>query len=178
MKKLSLLLLPFVALFFFACKGDAPTTETTTTGPAAPVLLGKKIENPAPITADQLRAKLDDTTTAYSDITIDGGNVVSGVPVVVEGKIVEVCQTSGCWLTLQTTDGVDITLLVKDKQFKLPADATGKSVIAQGGAYKSVTTVEERRQIAKANGTPTEKIAEINSPSVEYFFSAEGAIIK
>jgi hypothetical protein len=172
------LLLPLFLLLLASCKSDTTNTTTTTTTQAAPSELGKKLTADAVTPLPDLIKRLEDSTTVFEDVQIDGGNMVSGLKnSKIEGVVNEVCQTSGCWLDIKADNKI-ITVLVKDKQFKLPKDLSGKTVIVQGNAYKAVTTVEELRQIAKSNGTPSEKIAEINSPTVEFFLSAEGIIIK
>lgn len=167
--------LSLLSFIFVACNNQ-PTTTPEANQPAAN--LGKAITADKTTTVDDIIKQLNDTTTAFVDLVIDGGNAISGIPATIEGTAVEVCQTSGCWFSFKSSDGKELTVLIKDKQFKIPADAAGKKIVAHGGAYKSITTVEELRQIAKANGTPAEKIAEINTPSVEYFFSTDGIAIK
>jgi hypothetical protein len=164
------------AFIFAACNTTPANIEDNKPAPVAN--LGKAIKSEKTTSVDDIIKQLNDTTTVFVDLVIDGGNAIAGIPATIEGQAVEVCQTAGCWFSFKNSDGKELTILVKDKQFKVPADATGKTIVAQGGAYKSITTVEELRQIAKSNGVPAEKIAEINSPAVEYFFTTDGIAIK
>ena len=146
--------LSLLSFIFVAC--SQPTTTPEANKPAA-ANLGKAITAAKTTTVDDIIKQLNDTTTTFVDLVIDGGNAISGIPATIEGTAVEVCQTSGCWFSFKSSDGQELTVLIKDKQFKIPADAAGKKIVAQGGAYKSITTVEELRQIAKSNGTPRRK---------------------
>jgi len=172
----------FVALsvlLLAACGGKDATKDTTNTGtPAAPVEMGAKVDPAGAMPLAELIRKMADSTTAWQQVEIDGGNIVNGIAAKAEGKATEVCQSAGCWLTMKTDDGKEITVMVKDHAFKLPKDLAGKTVVAEGHAYKVVTSVEELRQNAKAKGVSQEKIAEITHGKEEYFLSAKGVYIK
>ncbi len=165
-------------LLVSACGGNKTNTDTTTSSATAPVEMGAKITATGATPLSELIRKMADSTTTWQPVEIDGGNTVNGMAAKTEGKVIEVCQSAGCWLTMKTEDGKEMTVLVKDHAFKLPKDLAGKTVIAEGNAYKIVTSVEERRQNAKAKGVSQEKIAEITSSTEEYFLSANGVIIK
>ena len=66
----------------------------------------------------------------------------------------------------------------KDYAFFVPKDASGKTVIMDGYAYKNVTTVAELRHYAEDAGKPKEEIEKITEPESELVFEAHGVIIK
>ncbi|RMF51796.1 MAG: DUF4920 domain-containing protein [Bacteroidetes bacterium] len=59
-----------------------------------------------------------------------------GRPVKVEGRVAEVCQAAGCWLTLQAEDGNIRIHVPRDEEgayvFTVPTDLSGKRVVVYG----------------------------------------------
>ena len=95
-----------------------------------------------------------------------------------EGKVSEVCQAKGCWMTLDKGDGSTIRVTFKDYGFFVPKDIAGKNVIISGKAYVATTTVDELKHYAEDAGKTEEEIAKITSPEKELAFEAEGVLIK
>jgi hypothetical protein len=96
----------------------------------------------------------------------------------VEGKIVAVCQTKGCWMTLDKGDGTTMRVTFKDYGFFVPKDISGQTVIVKGMASVNVTSVEELRHYAEDAKKSKEEIAAITEPKRELVFEAEGVIVK
>ncbi len=97
----------------------------------------------------------------------------------VEGKVREVCQKKGCWMTLYSDDNQkEMVVKFKDYGFFMPLDISGKTVIMEGKAYKETTSVDELRHYAEDAGKSKDEIAKITEPKVELKFEATGVIIK
>jgi len=52
-------------------------------------------------------------------------------PVLVHGKLTDVCQRKGCWTVIQD-GGAQVRVRFKDYGFFLPKDATGREAFVQG----------------------------------------------
>ena len=98
----------------------------------------------------------------------------------VEGKVREVCQKKGCWMTIYSDNSSSQEMMVKFKDygFFMPLDISGKTVIMQGKAFKEVTPVDELRHYAEDAGKSKDEIAKITEPKVELKFEATGVILK
>jgi hypothetical protein len=96
----------------------------------------------------------------------------------VEGKIRAVCQTKGCWMTLEKGDGTTMRVTFTDYGFFVPKDIDGKTVIIQGRAKINTTSVDELRHYAEDAKKSKEEIEKITQPKVEMVFEADGVIVK
>lgn len=112
-----------------------------------------------------------------ADLDLGEGNTVKAVATKVEGEVSEVCKKAGCWLKLATEDGQEI-FITTNHEFFVPVDIVGKTVVVDGQAYKSVTTVDELRHYAEDEGQSEEEIAKITEPITEYKLLAKGLVIK
>jgi len=110
------------------------------------------------------------------ELDLGEGNTVKAVATKVEGEVSEVCKKSGCWLKLATEDGQEI-FITTNHEFFVPVDIVGKTVVVDGQAYKSVTTVEELRHYAEDEGKSAEEIAMITEPKEELKFMASGVLL-
>ena len=113
-------LLP-LALFVFlaACQSEAPAPIDPTEGYDA---FGEIIEPSQAVPVNL--------------IATEGASLI-GSKVKLEGRISEVCQGNGCWLTLQAVDGPLIRIDVpRDESgnyvYTFPMDATGRRAIVAG----------------------------------------------
>jgi hypothetical protein len=95
-----------------------------------------------------------------------------------EGVIYEVCQKKGCWMHVEIDDENDLMVKFKDYEFFVPKDATGKTAILEGYAYKEVQTVDELRHYASDANEPDSVIMAITEPEVVFTFMANGVLIK
>ena len=111
------------------------------------------------------------------DFQLSEDNTVKAVATKVEGQVSEVCKKAGCWLKMATDDGKEM-FIATNHEFFVPVDIVGKTVVVDGNAYKSVTSVEELRHYAEDDKKPAEEIAEITEPKTEYKLLAKGLVIK
>lgn len=96
-----------------ACSSD-PRSNIEKTGN-----FGKAFDSQKTVDVAAVKAGLD-TTTNFE--------------VTVSGTITNFCKGEGCWLMLQSADGNDLVIEVKDKAFVLPYEIGGKTAIAHGVA--------------------------------------------
>jgi len=94
-----------------------------------------------------------------------------GKPVVVRGKISDVCQKKGCW-TVITDGNVNVRVRFRDYGFFLPKDSTGREAIAQG--LVSAETISEKTARHFARESVGEDPAAIKGPQHVVRFTATG----
>lgn len=139
--------------FLAACNQKLPSTGN----------FGAKITEEGAITADALMAMLGE------------GDEVKGK---VSGTIVKVCQSKGCWYTMNLENGETFRVITKDHDYGIPKDASGKTAIAEGVLRREVTSVERLKHLAEDENKSPDEIAQITEPKVEYEFEADGIIIR
>ena len=138
--------------------------------------------------ANSQDAKLDGEINHYgAKISADGVkdiehyvqelNGEDTLSVTLKGRINEVCQAKGCWMTLEDQNDNSIFIKFKDYAFFVPKDAGGHSAIVKGDLYASVTSVDELRHYAEDKGASAEEIQEITEPAKELKMMVEGVII-
>jgi len=124
----------------------------------------------AKITADQA-VDYDDVMAkmAFSD----------SVAMKVTGKVKEVCQTKGCWMTLVSDQPgyPEMRVTFKDYAFFMPKDLSGKRVVVDGFARVETTSVEVLRHYAEDAKKSPEEIAAITQPKREVSFEASGVLV-
>lgn len=96
----------------------------------------------------------------------------------VSGKVDEVCQAKGCWMTVVTAEGQTMRVRFKDYGFFVPKDISGKTVVFEGEAKVKTTSVAELRHYAEDAKKSPEEIAKITEPKHELTFVADGVIVK
>lgn len=96
----------------------------------------------------------------------------------IQGKVAAVCQTKGCWMTLDKGDGSTMRVSFTDYGYFVPKDIAGSTVVIQGRAKVMTTTVDELRHYAEDAGKSKEEIAKITEPETDLVFEADGVIIK
>jgi hypothetical protein len=94
------------------------------------------------------------------------------------GTIGDVCQTKGCWMTLNMDDSQTMMVRFKDYEFFVPKDASGKTAIIEGIARVDTISVAERKHYLEDNNASQEEIDAITEPEITYSFEASGVIIK
>ncbi len=90
------------------------------------------------------------------------------------GRVNEVCQARGCWMTVAAGDGQEMMVKFRDYGFFVPKDIGDREVILHGVAYYQVTPVDELRHYAEDAGQSPEEIARIDAPKRELRFLADG----
>lgn len=124
---------------------------------------GAKITEEGAITMKELVAKMETQKEVTAKVT---------------GTILKVCQTKGCWMTIDKGDGSSMRVSFKDYGFFVPKDISGKTVVVEGKATVTTTTVEELRHFAEDAGKSKEEIAKITEGKTELTFEADGVIVK
>ena len=163
LKKISLWLM--AAAMMTACGQKAQTFDPNSTDPTKD---GKHFG--AVITADN--------AIAYDEVPGKMGSVDS-LNMKETGKVNEVCQKKGCWMTLVSDQPgqPDMRVTFKDYAFFMPKDLSGKHVVVDGYAYVETTSVDVLRHYAEDAGKSKEEIAAITEPKREVSFEASGVLI-
>ena len=104
-------------------------------------------------------------------------NKEESVDATIKGEIIEVCQSKGCWMTIDMGNEEQLRVKFKDYGFFVPKGAAGKTAIIKGVANKEVVSVDEQKHLAKDAGKSESEINAITNPNQEYTFVAEGVII-
>lgn len=94
------------------------------------------------------------------------------------GNVEDVCQTKGCWMTVNMDDNNTMMVRFKDYEFFVPKDAHGKTAIIEGIASVDTISVSERKHYLEDNNASQEEIDAITEPEITYSFEATGVIIK
>lgn len=125
---------------------------------------GTTITSDAATTYDALMVKMEQTDS---------------LAIKVVGKVSEVCQKKGCWMTLisEQPDKPAMRVRFKDYAFFMPMDLSGKQVVIDGFAFVDVTSVADLRHYAEDAGKTKEEIAAITEPKREVAFEAAGVLI-
>ena len=124
---------------------------------------GKKITEAGAMPATQLPTELG-TKTA--------------MPAKVEGVVESVCQAKGCWMMMKTGAGKTMRVTFRDYGFFVPKDIVGKTVVVDGIAQTSTTSVAQLRHYAEDAGKPKADIEKITKPETDLSFVADGVIVK
>lgn len=143
------------------CSGGGNSTRNTA-GSGAPAADGSRtfgaaVPDGAPVPVAQLLA---------SPETYDGQTVL------VEGAVAEVCQNSGCWLTMVDGDR-QMRVRFKDYAFFVPKDCGGRTARVQGVFSIEMTPVDEARHYLEDAGRHDEAM-KITEPVQSYAFMASG----
>lgn len=94
--------------------------------------------------------------------------------VAIKGKVVDVCDKKGCWLTIETDDNSQFFVKMKDYAFFVPTALKGKTVVMDGSAERKVTSVDEQKHYAEDAKKPQAEIDAITKPKEEIRFVANG----
>ncbi|CEJ69211.1 protein of unknown function [Chryseobacterium oranimense] len=94
--------------------------------------------------------------------------------VAVKGKVTDVCEKKGCWLTIQTEDNSQFFVKMKDYAFFVPTALKGKNVVLEGTAERKVTSIDEQKHYAEDAKKPQAEIDAITTPKEEIRFVANG----
>jgi hypothetical protein len=161
------MMLGFAAAFLFAACGSDQNSKSNaqTTDPAADGKhFGALIDANNAIDYDQLIPKMASTDS---------------LALKVSGKVGEVCQKKGCWMTLvaEQPGQPEMRVTFKDYAFFMPKDLSGKRVVIDGYAYVDETPVDVLRHYAEDAGKSKEEIEKITEPKREVAFEASGVVI-
>ncbi len=70
----------------------------------------------------------------------------------IEGKVVEVCKKKGCFMKLERSNGEAVMVKFTDYGFFMPQNIVGKTVVVEGKANVTETSVERLRHYAEDAG--------------------------
>ena len=113
------------------------------------------------MTVDKLAKKLKKENKKFENVAI-------------KGKVVDVCDKKGCWMTIQTEDDTQFFVKMKDYGFFVPTALKGKNVILEGNAERKVTSIDEQKHYAEDAKKPQAEIDAITKPKEEIRFVANG----
>lgn len=157
MKRALLCAALFGAVYFSACQSAQPSGDGKHFGKAIDATGAMPV-------ADMLTKMQQDNATA--------------MPAKISGKVLEVCQKKGCWMTIELPNGEDMRVTFKDYGFFMPKDISGKTIAAEGIAETDTVSVEMLQHYAEDEGKPAEEIAKITEPEIEISFVADGVVIE
>ena len=102
---------------------------------------------------------------------------LDSLAVKVIGTATSVCQKKGCWLQVDIGEGKTMRVRFKDYGFFVPKDISGKTVVMDGHAFNSTTSVAELRHYAQDAGKSKAEIEKITEPEVNLNYEARGVIV-
>ena len=95
----------------------------------------------------------------------------------VKGTVTSVCQKEGCWLMVDIGGGKIMRVRFKDHAFVVPKDISGKTVVLDGYAYTSTTSVAQLRHYATDAGKSKDEIEKITEPEVNLNYEARSVVV-
>lgn len=95
----------------------------------------------------------------------------------IRGTVTGVCQMKGCWLQVDVGEGKTMRVRFKDYAFFVPKNISGKTVVLDGFAYNSTTSVAQLRHYAQDAGRSEAEIGKITEPEVNLEFEARSVIV-
>jgi len=120
-------------------------------------------------------AKFGAEITLSESLTVDQAigqiDQIKEKEVLLEGKVIKVCQMKGCWMAFNSQVG-PVRVTFKDYAFFVSEELVGKQVLAQGRMFKETMSVSEARHYAQDAGMPKEEIEKITEPVKEFRFVA------
>ena len=108
---------------------------------------------------------------------METNNVEKQENVVITGKVVEVCQNRGCWMTVDKGNGELVRIKFKDYAFFMPKDISGKTIYAKGVASFQTISVEQQKHYLQDANKPQAEIDAITQPLRKFSFLASGVVI-
>lgn len=159
MKKLAVILSFIFATGAMAQKTDGPPAGMAMVGDSYGAQVSEKAEKTA-ISPAELDEKLAQSAKVEN--------------VAVKGKVLEVCENKGCWMTIQTDNNERFFVKMKDYAFFVPTTLVGKNIVLEGNAETKTISVEEQRHYAEDAKKPTAEIEAITKPKEEIRFLASG----
>ena len=163
------LLLFLIATYLVGCGTSASVVNDATTDSATGESPGLVEASYGDITTAALPMPSELMRTTYTNAVLS-----DTVSTTVVGRVNEVCQAKGCWLTMATGDGEEMMVKFKDYGFFVPKDIGGREVVLNGQAFYQITPVDELRHYAEDAGKSPEEIAAITEDQRELRFLATG----
>ncbi|MBU8881970.1 DUF4920 domain-containing protein [Kaistella sp. DKR-2] len=162
MKKLALLLtIAFSTVVF------AQETEKKSGPPAGNALVGD-------VYGAQVSAKAEKTAISAKNLEKKLKKAKKVENIAVKGKVTDVCDKKGCWLTVETENNDKFFVKMKDYAFFVPTALIGKNVVLEGNAETKVISVDEQKHYAEDAKKSQAEIDAITKPQEEIRFMASG----
>lgn len=158
-------IVPALALLMLAasCGNKSEKTETADVGTTGTLeFYGDTISTEGAIAIDALLATMGDEDVKE---------------VKIKGKVGEVCQMKGCWMTMDLGNGEEMIVRFKDYGFFVPKDCTGRDAVLEGVVERTVTSVDDLRHYAEDAGKSEEEIMAITEPKAGLEFTASGVVL-
>jgi len=95
----------------------------------------------------------------------------------ITGTVTSVCQNKGCWLMIDIGEGRMMRVRLKDHAFFVPKDISGKTVVLDGHAHISTTSVAQLRHYAEDAGWSQAEIETITEPETSLTYIARSVIV-
>lgn len=96
----------------------------------------------------------------------------------IEGEVVQVCEKKGCFILLKREGAEEpIRVTFTDYGYFLPQDIVGKTIVVEGNAKITETSVAWLKHFAEDVGKSPEEIAKITEPKVDINIVADGVIV-
>ena len=92
--------------------------------------------------------------------------------------LVGVCQSAGCWVKVQPSNGDLIRVRFKDHFLIPPATEISSVAYFHGRAYYDTISVELQKHFLEDAKAPQSEIDQITAPKIELNFVADGVWVK
>jgi hypothetical protein len=99
-----------------------------------------------------------------------------GKPILVTGRIADVCQNKGCWLVV--TDGKkQMRVTFKDYAFFVPMNSDGRTVLLEGIVSQQEISAGAAEHYAGESKSPSERKKRFRTPQRVITMEASGVVI-
>jgi hypothetical protein len=98
--------------------------------------------------------------------------------VLIKGKVSEVCQKKGCWMTVNDGSSKDVRIRFQDYAFFVPMNISKWTVYVKGTAYFDTTSVAMLKHYAEDAKKTQSEIDAITQPLLELCFTAKGVLFE
>jgi hypothetical protein len=92
--------------------------------------------------------------------------------------LVGVCQSAGCWVNVQPSNGDLIRVRFKDHFLVPPSTEINSVAYFHGRAYYDTLSIELQKHFLEDAKAPQSKIDQITAPKIELNFEADGVWVK
>lgn len=127
------------------------------------------------------RPALNKNTVKISTL-LDAPEKYLGKVIQVEGIVMDVCPTRGCWMKVKSDRKKEnLFIKVNDGEMVFPMSARGKNTVIKGKLVKQVMPLKEVIEVEKARAEKKgEKFdpASVKGPRISYMFKPIGLVIQ
>lgn len=102
---------------------------------------------------------------------------LNGQKVKVKGTIRDVCQTRGCWMTIDAGKGEHMRITFRDYAYFVPKNAGGHQAVVEGTIRMEELPVETLRHYAEESGRSVAEVKAITEPEIQLSLIADGVLI-